>query len=298
MIDLQREYFVVKVNANFPGNFTQYGLPTIQGVIAVFDATDGRLLALMDSIEITILRTGAATAVAAKYLSVASSKVITICGCGNQGKISVMSIMKIRRIEKVFAFDINKEQAGGFAKQLSDELKIPVTAVDDLAQAVRQSDICITCTPSTKPFLGLQHTVPGIFIAAVGADSEHKQELCPDLVCSAKLVVDLKEQCATIGELHHALDGNFMKLDDVYADLGDIVAGKKTGRSSGDEIIIFDSTGTALQDAVAAAIVYERALKNGKGIKLNLRAENDREGQIQMKNQRDIDALSGFYPFR
>lgn len=294
---LERVLFVAKLNANFPGNLERNGLPTIQGVIVVFDATDGRLLALMDSIEITVVRTGAATAVAAKYLSLARAKTMTICGCGNQGKISVKAIRKVRPIEKVFAFDLNKEQADRFAKELRDEEKISAEAVDDLSKTIKQSDICVTCTTSTKAFLGLQDIAPGIFIAAVGTDSEHKQELCPELVSSAKLVVDLKEQCATIGELHHALDCNLMTLDDVHAELGEIIVGKKPGRNSDRETIIFDSTGTALQDVAAAAIVYERALKQRIGTGLNFGEQKESREGIQ-KNQRALAALSAFYPFR
>src|SRR5258705_7469054 len=104
-------YFVAKINANFPGNSKEYGLPTIQGVIVVCDVTNGRLLSLMDSIEITIIRTGAATGVAAKYLSLPSAKVATICGCGNQGKVSLKALMEVRKLERVFVFDANPIQA-------------------------------------------------------------------------------------------------------------------------------------------------------------------------------------------
>ena len=99
----ERIYFAAKVNANFPGNQKLYGLPTIQGIIVIYDAMNGRLLALMDSIEITILRTGAATAVAAKYLAPVNAKTATICGCGNQGRISLKALMKVRKIEKAYA---------------------------------------------------------------------------------------------------------------------------------------------------------------------------------------------------
>lgn len=106
--------------------------------------------------------------------------------------------------------------------------------------------------------------MPGTFIAAVGADSEDKQELEPALLCSSKIVVDILEQSATIGELHHALEAGCVSRDDVHAELGEIVAGRKPGRTSDEEIIIFDSTGMALQDVAAAAIVYERAVETGR----------------------------------
>ena len=300
IMQFEKNYFVAKINSNFPDNNKRFGLPLIQGIIAVYDEENGQLLALMDSIEITIIRTGAATGVAAKYLAKEDAKTITICGCGNQGRVSLKAIMKVRKPEKVFAFDIDKKRAGEFAKELTDELKISVIADDDLNKAVKQSDICVTCTTSTKPFLGSEDVMPGIFIAAVGADSEHKQELCAELISSGKLVVDLKEQCATIGELHHALEAQLMELDAVYAELGEIIAGKKNGRTSDKEIIIFDSTGMALQDVAAASIVYEKAQAGKIGTKLNfseqLNNANSFEGLKKMK--KDIDTLKSWFPFR
>jgi ornithine cyclodeaminase/alanine dehydrogenase-like protein (mu-crystallin family) len=106
---------------------------------------------------------------------------------------------------------------------------------------------------------------PGTFIAGVGADNEDKQELDPALLASSKLVTDLTEQCAVIGDLHHALAGGVMSASDVHAQLGEIVAGRKPARESEEEIIVFDSTGTALQDVAAAAAVYRRALADSEG---------------------------------
>ncbi len=265
----ERQYFVAKTNANFPQNMRRNGLPTIQGIIAVSDAQNGRLLALMDSIEITIIRTGAATAVAAKYLSSPDARTATICGCGNQGRISLKAIKKIRPLETVYAYDIDQSQAKRFAKELSEELKISVISTDHLANAIRESQICVTCTPSSKFFLKNEYIMPGTFIAAVGADSEHKQEIEPVLFASGKIVVDSMEQCASIGELHHALELGIMTRDKVHAEIGEIITGQKLGWNSNGEVIIFDSTGTGLQDVAAASIVYEKAVQKGIGVKFN-----------------------------
>ncbi|TMB73020.1 MAG: hypothetical protein E6J46_15650 [Chloroflexi bacterium] len=105
----------------------------------------------------------------------------------------------------------------------------------------------------------------GCFIAAVGADNEHKQEIDPALFRAARVVVDSLEQCATIGDLHHALDAGVMTRGEVHAELGEIVAGRKPGRQSESEIILFDSSGVALGDVAGAAVVYERALERGGG---------------------------------
>jgi ornithine cyclodeaminase/alanine dehydrogenase-like protein (mu-crystallin family) len=268
IMNLERPYFVAKTNANFPNN-REIGLPTIQGVVVVCDAADGRLLALMDSIEITIIRTGAATAVAAKYLAREDAKTALICGCGSQGRISLEAIMKVRRLEKIFAYDIDRARARRFAGELSGEFEIEITEVGDPAAAARESDICVTCTTARKYFLLSEHISPGTFVAAVGADSEEKQELEPALLAAGKIVTDVLQQCATIGELHHALKDGCVSRADVYGELGEIVAGKKSGRANEDEIIVFDSTGMALQDVAAAAIVYERALESGLETRIN-----------------------------
>ena len=259
LLNLSRPYFAAKVNANFPQNQTHFGLPTIQGVIVLCDGEKGSPLAVMDSRDITSLRTGAATAIAAKYLARPDSRVVTICGCGTQGRIQLKAISRVCHLQGVFAYDQDQEQALRFAKELSEDLAIPVTLVSDLAVAVRQSDICITCTPSREPLLRAEDVTPGTFIAAVGADNPQKQELQPELMAKSKIVTDLLEQSAVMGDLHHALETGVVTLEDVHADLGEVVAGKKHGRESDDEIIIFDSTGMALQDVAAAALVYEKA---------------------------------------
>jgi len=269
-LELGRTYFAAKINANFSQNMKQFGLPGIQGIIVLCDGENGYPLALMDSIEITIQRTGAATAVAAKHLARPDATVATICGCGNQGRVQLQAIARVCPLERVYAFDNDENQAERFSEELSGVLKIEVKAVRDLVNAVRQSDVCVTCTPSRRPFLNRGDVRPGTFIAAVGADSPEKQELDPRLMVSNKIVVDILEQCATIGELHHALERGLVTREHVHAELSEVVAGTKSGRTSPEEIIIFDSTGTALQDVAAAAVVYEKAVTAGRGVTMKL----------------------------
>jgi ornithine cyclodeaminase/alanine dehydrogenase len=268
MLDLDQSFFAAKINANFPQNATRFGLPLIQGVIVLCNAENGLPLAVMDSIEITIQRTGAATAVAAKYLARKESKSLTVCGCGNQGRISVQAISKVFPIDTVFAFDIDSNRAAEFAEEVSHDFQVIVT--DDVNGAVSKSDLIVTCTPSNKYFLGRESVRAGTFIAAVGADNESKQELDPSLLAENTTIVDVLDQSAAIGELHHALEAGLMARSDVRAELGEVVAGIKPGRTSADEIIVFDSTGMALQDVIAAVMVYERAkqLKVGKLVDL------------------------------
>jgi len=258
-------YFAAKVNANFPGNPSSFGLPTIQGVIALFDAQCGRPLALLDSIEITILRTAAATAVAARYLARADTTTVTICGCGMQGRIHLRALMHVLPIKHVFALDVDPVRARQYAQELAPELGVSISATDDLAAAVAASTVCVTCTPAQRPIFRVDLLHPGLFIGAVGADSPEKQELEPAVLQRSRVVVDILEQAATMGELHHAIAAGLLSSTDVHANLGQVVAGQRPGRTNEQEIFVFDSTGTALQDVAAAALVYERAKSTGHG---------------------------------
>ena len=263
ILPLNRNYFAAKINGNFFNN-AKLGLPRIQGVIALCDADNGTPLAIMDSIEITILRTGAASAVAVKYLARPDARTVAICGCGIQGRVQLRAIGRVRKIDTAFAWDAEPAIAEQYAADMSKELGILVSPIRDLGEA-RAADIWITCTPSTNPFLSSDHVAPGSFIAAVGADSEEKHELDPSLVSSSKLVTDVTAQCAAIGELHHALSMGKMALGNVYAELAEVVAASKPGRASDQEMAIFDSTGMALQDVAAAAAVYQQAIQQKIG---------------------------------
>jgi len=234
-------------------------------MIVVFDAENGVPLAILDSIDITIKRTAAASAVAAKYLARKESSVATICGCGQQGRTQLRAVLLVLPLTKVYAFDVNERAAIDFRNELSPELKVDIEFVRDSASAIQKSDVCITCTTANESFVHKQDVRPGTFIAAVGADDVHKQEIDSALIASAKVVADSLEQSCSIGEVHHAIAKGLMRKEDVYAELCEIVAGQKTGRVADDEIIVFDSTGVAVEDAVAATAVYERALANHIG---------------------------------
>ena len=167
-------------------------------------------------------------------------------------------------MERVFAYDLDYRRAEALAASLAGS-GLDVHAVRDVRPALTESEICVTCTTSRAPFLARKEVAPGTFVAAVGADSQGKQELDSDLVASGALIVDVLEQCAEFGELRHALDAGLLSRDQVRAELGEVVAGLKPGRTSDDEIVIFDSTGTALQDVAAARIVFKRAVSQGVG---------------------------------
>jgi alanine dehydrogenase len=266
----ERSYFAAKTNANFPENPRRFGLPTIQGTIVLADASTGVPLAIIESGSVTALRTGAATAVAAKYLARRDARTASIVGCGVQGELQLAAIAAVLPLERAWVLDNDYECAESMAVRASASLGLRVEAATDLRAALRQSDVCVTCTPARRAFVTTADVPPGMFIAAVGADSQGKQELEPTLVASATLVVDVLNQCAEIGELQHVLTAGLMTRDQVHAELADVVVGRRPGRTRNDEITIFDSSGTALQDVAAAVAVYERARATGRGTEVKL----------------------------
>ena len=268
----ERPLFVAKVNANFPGNPERFGLPTIQGVLALFDATNGKLLALIDSGSLTSVRTAAATAVAAKHLAREDATAATICGCGEQGRSQLRALCVVRSLRTVFAYDADPSRAGRFASEMTRELGIGVIAAGDLASAVKRSEIVVTATPSRRWILGRADVSSGTFIAAVGADHPEKQEIEPALMVESVVVVDHLEQCERMGDLHHAISAMAMRREDVAADLAAIVSGRKRIPYDENAIVIFDSTGTALQDVAAARLAYTRALELNLGSEVTLDA--------------------------
>jgi len=261
-------YVAVKVNGNFPNNPRLNGLPTIQGAIILCDGRNGLLLAVLDSIEVTAMRTGAATAVAARRLANGRAEVATVIGCGIQGRVQLLSLLEVLPLKTVYAFDCDRDRRDAFVRQMAGETNLEIFAADDLVRATLASQVIVTCTSSRTPFLGRRHVSPGTFVAAVGADNDDKQELEPDLLANSKVVVDLIEQCARIGELHHALDAGVMTRNDVVAELGAIVAGTQSPTISPDDIVVFDSTGSAIQDVAAAGVIYERARESGLGLSM------------------------------
>lgn len=265
-LTLSRPYAVAKVNANFPGNPVRYDLPTIQGVLLLFDASNGKPLASMDSGLITAMRTAATTAVAAKYLALRRASSIAFIGCGIQARAHLEALRLVRGIERLTVFDLNRTAADRFAADARERFQIAAEVVADARRASIGSEIIVTSTPSRQPFLKPADVAAGTFVAAVGADNEHKNEISADLLRQAVVVVDDLDQCSRMGDLHHALAQGVVQPGHVRCSLDQIVAGLAPGRLSDDEIIVFDSTGVAIEDVAAAAVVYERAENTGAGL--------------------------------
>lgn len=261
-----RAYVALKLNGNFPGNPERTGLPTIQGVIVLCDAHNGSVLAIMDSIEITLMRTAAASALAARHLARRGAATLCIVGCGEQAGPQAAALADVLTLSQGYAWDIDEAKASRFARDMAGMLGIPFEVPASMSEATRRSDVIVTCTTSRAPFLGEADISPGAFIAAVGADWPSKSEIAPRLMARSAVVVDVLDQCLTGGDLHHAVAAGAMSAGDVRADIADLIAGKKRGRTAADEIVIFDSTGTAMLDAASAALAFERT-SNRPGVK-------------------------------
>ena len=253
-----RPLVAIKVNGNFPGNPLNYGLPTIQGFIALLDAERGSVLALMDSIEITARRTAATTALAAEYLAKADSRTLGLVGCGMQARYHVEALLDVFAIERIQFYDSRDAAMESFERH-SWSQDIRMSRVGDARSVARGADIVVTVTPATQPVLTLADIGQGTFVAGVGADSPSKHELAPDLLCASRVVVDMLSQASTMGDLHHAMHVGAMRSTDIHSELADLVAGTIPGRVGDEQRFVFDSTGLALQDLAAAQMIYERA---------------------------------------
>jgi ornithine cyclodeaminase/alanine dehydrogenase-like protein (mu-crystallin family) len=259
-----RAYAAFKVNGNFPGNPQKHGRPTIQGVIVLCDADDGRVLALMDSIEITLRRTAAASAVAAQHLARPGARRIALLGCGAQALPQLAALREVLPLAEGRCWDLDLARAQALADRAAG-LDVALAPSADLAEATAGAQVIVTCTTARAPFLEPAHVAPGAFVAAVGADAPHKHELSPELFSGAIVVVDSRVQALAMGDTRHAVAAGAIAPSDIHAELGDLVAGLQPGRRDAEAIAIFDSTGVAIQDVASAARAYELACERGAG---------------------------------
>ena len=248
----------IKVNGNFPGNPAAWGLPTIQGFMALLDSERGSVLALMDSVEITARRTAAATALAAQHLARRDARVLALIGCGTQAVYHLDALVDVLEIDAVRFFDPRPQAVEAFERH-AREVGMRTERAASARACAHEAEIVVTLTPSTHPILGSGDVAPGAFVAGVGADNPSKSELAPALLRESRVVVDVLEQSASMGDLHHAIAAGAMTAEDVHAALADLVAGGARGRTSPHERFVFDSTGVALQDLAAAEMLFERA---------------------------------------
>jgi len=231
-------------------------LPTVMGTVSVFDPETGFPLAIMDGTYLTAARTGAAGGVAAKYLSRGDSEVAGCVGAGRQAETQLAALLVVRPgVRRVLVSDVNAVRAEAFVKHCEDAHGLQARACS-IDETVREADVLITVTPVRKPVVRAEWVRPGTHINAIGADAPGKQELETAMLKRATVVVDNWEQASHGGEINVALKEGALSRQDIYADIGQIVTGRRPARRSAEEITVFDSTGLAIQDCACAALVY------------------------------------------
>lgn len=248
------------VNAH-PLNPQRHGLPSVLGMYILSDPATALPLAVMDATLLTAIRTGAAAAVASKYLARPSSKSVGFVGSGVQARTLLAALSVVFDGLEVVAADISEAAAEAFA----DECGGRVGSVGDASAC----DIVCTATPVREPIVRREWVHPGTHINAMGADAHGKQELATQILLDAKVVVDDWAQACGSGEVNVPLESGALSRDRIHAALGQVVVGAKPGRESNDEITIFDSTGLAVQDVALARLIYEEARRRGVGIEVD-----------------------------
>ncbi len=264
-------HFAVKVASGSFDNPSR-GLPSSGGLFLVFDAVTGLPAAvLFDNGYLTDVRTGAAGALAADLLAKRTVNRVGIIGVGTQARIQLEALLQVRRPRSVVAWGRDRAKAEAYAAEMSAKHGLRVEEAPSVEVACRGSDVVITVTAAHEPLVRANWVDPGTHITAVGADSPDKQELDVDVLEKAdKVVADRLDQCLRLGEIHHAVEAGVLAKDDVYAELGEIAAGVKRGRTSDEEITVADLTGVGVQDAGVANRVVEEALRRGLGTLLDV----------------------------
>lgn len=247
-----------------------FGLKTLTGypgrrldneiyfAILLFDMESGALRAVISANYLTGLRTGAASGVAAKYLARTDANSLGIVGAGVQAWYQAEALCAVRDIRTAKVFSRNKSKAEAFALRLQTSLSVDAVAVDSAEEAARHSDLVIAATSSSEPILHGAWLKPGTHVSAIGANARTKRELDPMCFAGARVVADSREQALDeCGDLRDAIESGRVTPEIVYAELGELAAGLKPGRSSRDEITIFKSVGVALQDIAVAAALFK-----------------------------------------
>lgn len=260
--------FGLKANGGFFGN-RALGLPNIVGVIYLAESQTGCPLAVLDSVEISRVRTGAATAVAARRLARPESERVALVGTGTQAKTQLEALLHVLPLKRAHLVGRDFARTQERAAAIEKELQVEVHAFRSPQEALRGADVLVTATPSKAPLVATKDIPPGLFIAAVGADSPGKQELPPELLAQATVVADVLSQCIRVGELQHAIRAGLLTPERVHGELGAVLIGKVPGRTHEEEVTVYDSTGTALQDVALASALYQKAKAAGIGTSLN-----------------------------
>lgn len=255
-------------------------LPTLFGMIAVYNAETGMPIGITDAAYITGIRTGAAGALGAKYLARKNSENLLIVGAGNQAVFQIAAALTILpNIKKIQVAALNICKVQHFINNIKNRLKnefdicaenITFEVAENLENAVKDSDIIITVTPSRSPIIKKEWVQKGTHISCIGADMAGKQELESEILSSALIFVDDMKHCIEVGEIEIPVKTGIINKADIKGELGDLILNKVTGRENDAQITIFDATGMALLDIATADLALQLAESNGTGCKSKL----------------------------
>ena len=249
-----------KIFGIFPDN-AKYDLPTTVATLLANDLRTGKVIAVMDATYLTAIRTGAVSAVATRHLARKDAKIVGIIGCGAQGRAQVWAMKEVREIERIKAYDEVANRKREFAGEMSKKLGIDIVSVDSVKEAVKNCDIIITATTSSEPVLKGEWLAEGAHINAIGSYYPHARELDTKTIVKAKVVVDLKKAALEeAGDIIMPIKEGAITEDHIYAELGEIVTGKKAGRVDDREITVFKTVGLAIQDAAVTKLVIDKVL--------------------------------------
>lgn len=250
------DYFGAKVITVFPGNH-QAGLPSHQGSVLLFDAEHGALRLMADGDAITQIRTGAVSAVATDLLARLDAKRLALLGAGAQGRSHLEAMALVRRLTEVTVWDVRPENARRFAAEMAEKAGCPIRACSCAEEAVRDADIICTLTPSPTPVLESSWVKPGAHINAVGACSATARELSSDLVARCLLYGDSIESVEKeSGDYLIPLSEGVIQKGHLRGTIGQLLCGEITGRTSAQDVTLFDALGLAIEDVACAKYLY------------------------------------------
>jgi alanine dehydrogenase len=258
-----------KVVTIFQENQEKYKLPTILATVQLFDPRSGNCLALLDGTIITAMRTGAVSGVATKYLARKDSKCVGVFGAGVQAETQLEAVAEERSIEAAKVYDVIEQRKDQYCEKMSSKLGIDVSAARDSRQAVQGSDIIICASTARTPVFKGEWLEPGMHINAIGSYTPDARELDSTTLKRSKVVVDSREAALKeAGDLLIPIGEKVISSEHIWAELGEMILGKKQGRTSSQEITLFKSVGLALQDISTAAAAYKKAIEQHKGIEV------------------------------
>ncbi|VVB92790.1 Alanine dehydrogenase [uncultured archaeon] len=256
----------VKIVNVHPDNLKR-GLPTVMALVILNSTETGAPIAVMDGTYLTDMRTGAAGGVAVKYLARKNAKTVGFVGTGNQARTQLLGINEVMDIDEIKATSASEKSTLAFKDDMEIITECEITAKKTIKE-VCDCDILVTTTPSREPIVMNEWIAEGTHINAIGADAAGKEELDPKILKRARVVVDDIPQASHSGEVNVPLSKKLISEKDICCEIGEVVAGKKKGRTKDSDITVFDSTGLAIQDVATANMVYRKALEAGMGIKL------------------------------